>query len=207
MNFLPSSKSYYNEYNVLEFHSDHTYRFYQKTSKRFVSEFNRGTWGQKGKKLILYNKVIDPKELPILLKSFPNSEPQTELVINILPKKEIDLDNELEVTDIVRIDLVTPNAIFPVSNATVVIKLTDSLKNAYLRMYKIPSEVSTFSMHNDTLYSRIIDLTQLKGRLTTINADCNPLYFAQKKMLTDTILLINSRKIRWPSKNVTFELH
>ena len=196
-NYLFQAQKYYGSGGVMwEFHADNSYQYLEKMEGGYVYKFSKGTWKQNGDKLFLTNEILQPDVLPTNIRTSPSLESGIQVVINILPKKNLHFFYLPSTTDLLDIELVIDKVSYPLKNETNIIHLLKPLDNGYVIAYPKPGVEKASEMLSDTLRSKDVSFKEL-GSVVTIDVDCNPYYFAQVKMPNDTLRIINNHKIKW----------
>ena len=180
-----------------EFYSDNSYQYLEKMEGGYVYKFSKGTWKQDGNKLLLVNEVLQPDELPTNIRTSPSHESGIQLVINILPKKNLHFAYLPSTIDLLDIELVIDKVAYPLKNETNIIRLQKPFDNGYFIAYPKLGVEKTSEMLSDTLRSKDVLLKELGSQIVVIDIDCNPYYFAQARMPNDTLRIINDHKIKW----------
>lgn len=193
---LDSLQTYEANGHSLTFNHDQSYKYRHSIGEGRVLEFSRGAWKQSGNKLFLLNGVSNSEELPISVRESPSNEADLQLVINILPKK-IYFEYLSGARDLVNLELVVDKVIYPLKNETNIVRLNMPLDKGYFRAYPKPNAEIKSDILSDTLQSQLIELSQLKNKILSIDVDCAPLNFAQIKMSNDTLTIVNRNEIRW----------
>jgi hypothetical protein len=196
-NDLFQVRKYYGSGGVTwEFYADNSYQYLEKMEGGYVYKFSKGTWKQDGNKLFLVNEVVQPDELPTNIRTSHSSESGIQVVIHILPKKNLHFAHLPSTTDLLDIELVIDKVAYPLKNETNIIRLQKPSDKGYFIAYPKPGVEKTSEMLSDTLRSKDVIFKEL-GSIVTIDVDCNPYYFAQAKMPNDTLRIINDHKIKW----------
>ncbi|HEY9045271.1 MAG TPA: hypothetical protein VIN08_05220 [Ohtaekwangia sp.] len=195
MLFLESR--YYGGGATWDFYPDNSYQYMERMEGGYVYKFSRGKWKQDGNKLLLINEVSDPSQLPTNIRTSPSNESDAQLVINILPKRNLHFTHLLTTTDLLNIELVIGKITYPLQNETNIIRLQKTVDKGYFRAYPKPNVERSSEILNDTLRSQYIDLRGSESKILSIDVDCNPMYFAQVKMTNDTLRIISKNKIKW----------
>jgi hypothetical protein len=182
---------------ILEFYPDKSFRYLMRMEGGYIYEYGRGTWKQEGNKLFLLNEISNPSELPISIRTSLSNESETQLVVNILPKKNLHFAYLPGATDLLNIELVIDRITYPLKNETNIIRLQKHFDSGYFRAYPKAGVERSSEILNDTLRSQKVSFKDSENKILTIDVDCNPLYFAQVKMSNDILRVINKRKIKW----------
>jgi hypothetical protein len=190
-------RKYYDGSKSFEFYSDNSYQYLEKMEGGYVYKFSKGTWQKEGNKLYLLNGVSSPSELPTGIRTSSSDNPETQLVINILPDKNLYFPYLPSTTDLLNIELVIDKTIYPLKNETNIIRLQKPFDRGYFRAYPKPDVERSSEILNDTLRSQYIGLKEFENKILSIDVDCNPMYFAKLKMANDTLRIISNRKIKW----------
>jgi hypothetical protein len=190
-------RKYYGGGITIEFYSDNSYQFLEKTEGGYINKFSKGTWKQDGNKLLLYNGVSNPSDLPFVVKTSSSNEPEAQLVINILPKKGQYFTYLPSITDLLNTELVIGKTVYPLKDEINIVRLQQPLDKGYLRTYYKQGVERSSETVSDTLRSQDIDLKGLGNKILSIDVDCNPMYFARIKMANDTIRIAAKNKLKW----------
>jgi hypothetical protein len=200
---LFQGRKYYSGVTTLEFYSDNSYQYMEKMEGGYVNKYSRGTWKQDGKKLFLLTESSNTNDLPTNIRTGVSSEPGAQLVINILPKRNLNFSYLPSTIDLLKVELVIDKMVYPLNDETNIIRLQKSFDKGYIRAYPKPGVERTSEILSDTLRSRNLELKGLENKIYSIDVDCNPMYFARIRMPNDTLQVINDRKIKW--KRMHFE--
>lgn len=190
------NRRYYGDGGTWIFYPDNAYQYIDRTEGLHVYKFSKGTWKQDGNKLFLTNTESNPGELPMSIRTSPSIEPETQLVVNILPKRNMSFAYLPSTTDLLNIELVVDKIIYPLENETNIVRFLKPVDHGYFRAYWKSDVDATSEILNDTLQSKYINLRESKNKILSIDVDCNPMYFAQIKMPDDTLRIISKHKIK-----------
>jgi hypothetical protein len=197
-NSLFETRKYYGRGGAMwEFYSNNSYQYIEKMEGGYVYKFSKGTWKQIGNKLILSNMVSDPFELPIDITTNSSSQIGLQLVINILPKRNMHFPYLPSTTDLLNVELVNNDTIYSLDHETNIVRIPASTGSGYFRAYPKSGVEISCEILNDTLRSENIQFKGLEGKILAIDVDCNPDYLARAKMPDDTLQIINDHKIKW----------
>jgi hypothetical protein len=190
-------RKYYGGGITIEFYSDNSYQFLEKTEGGYINKFSKGTWKQNGTKLLLYNEVSNPNDLPFVVRTSSSNEPEAQLVISILPRKGQYFTYLPSTIDLLNTELVIGKTIYPLKDEINIVRMQQTLDKGYLRTYYKQGVERSSETISDTLRSQDIDFKGLGNKILSIDVDCNPMYFARIKIANDTIRITGKNKLKW----------
>jgi len=182
---------------ILEFYPNKSFQYLKRMEGGYVYEYGKGSWKQDGNKVFLFNEGSNPDELSININNGLSIESKTTVVVNILPKKGLHFAHLPYTLDLLDVELVIGKKTYRLTSETNVIELSKPIEAGYFKVFNKSGIEKNIEILHDTLRSKIIDFTEHKNSIMTIDVDCNPDYFAKVKMNNDTLQIINDHKIKW----------
>jgi hypothetical protein len=197
----PAEISFRRGASVLQLRDDHSYKYFVRQEGGYIERYNRGSWTQNKRRILLVNGVVDAKMIPSRIRINDNSNSQESLVIvNIHPRKDPRFVFYPGVFDLADIDIYFDSSRHKLEHETSVMTLTNGVKTIRLTAHPKQSVEHRSELLNDVLYTEIFTVGGLKNKVIIIDAECGIESFAQVKMNDDTIQIVNQNKVRLHGK-------